>query len=216
MAGKLPPPDPAHLSGLDPPVHTLDVGTDLARIYVRGGEFPTTWNALRHFGPIPTSRFDHHELDREGMPHKQYRGVIYAADHLRTCIAEYFQDSRVVDVRRRDPYLVAYKLTYQLDLLDLTGVFVTRMGASTAIHSGTKSLTQAWARALYDAYPRLHGIAYCSSMNGNARAYVLNERALVDNVFPAAVSSHHPLHDLTIALRVDSAASELHYSVIGR
>ena len=138
---------------------------------------------------------------------------MYAARTAQTCLAEVYQRSRIVDVHRNQPYLAAWTLAADLTLLDLRGVFATRMGASTAIHSGPRPRAQRWAVALYAAYPALDGIAYCSSMNGNADAFALNERALNQTPFPLTPNVNRMLADALIADLIDEAAEDLRYMV---
>src|SRR5215208_7589425 len=107
---KLPEPPPkATLERISPPVATLQGGTKLWRIYFRDGSYPTTWERMRYYGPVRSSRFDHH-LDPAGL---QDRGILYAAtgdDAIATCLAEVFQDTRLVDTRRNEPRLAAFAL----------------------------------------------------------------------------------------------------------
>jgi hypothetical protein len=60
-----------------------------------------------------------------------------------------------------------------LRLLDLTGSWPTRAGASQAIATGPKKITQAWARAIHAAFPALDGLWYRSSMDGGGHAVCL-------------------------------------------
>ena len=117
------PPDAATLARIAPLTLTLDRGTRLARIYFMGDEYPGRWNGFRHFGPT-ASRWDHHLLDEHGRPGVQSRGVLYAAsgpEAIPTCLAEVFQQRRVVERRIGRPALVGFELAAPLTLLDLTG-----------------------------------------------------------------------------------------------
>jgi hypothetical protein len=145
----------------------------LARIYPRGGRFPTAWGAFRFTGPLASARFDHHEPGRPG----KHRDVLYGATALGTCVAEVFQATRVVDRFADDRCLAAFRLERPVRLLDLTGDWPTRAGASQAIASGPRSPAQAWARAVFAAYPKIEGLWYPSSMRGGRPALVLFERA---------------------------------------
>ncbi len=150
--------------------HTLRSGALLARIYARGGRHPATWDQFRFTGPLATARFDHHVAGER-------RGVLYGATDLTTCVAEVFQVSRVVDRFADDRCFTAFRLTRLVRLLDLTGDWPTRAGASQAIASGPRSRARAWARAIHDAYPALEGVWYPSSMAGGRPAVVLFQRA---------------------------------------
>jgi RES domain len=209
---KLPLPRLDRLRSLTPTTLILSAGTPLARIGFASGRHPSAWNQLRYWGPT-TSRFDYHLRNAHGAPHRQNRGVLYAARTAQTCLAEVYQASRIVDVHRNQPYLAAWTLAADLTLLDLTGVFATRMGASTAMHSGPRPRAQRWAAALYAAYPDMDGIAYCSSMNANADAFALNERALNKTPFPPTPSVIRMLADPLIADLIDAAAEDLRYMV---
>lgn len=162
------PPVPGVLSQVTPEHHLLRAGALLARIYARGGPSPSAWGSFRRHGPLATARFDHHVA---GEP----RGVIYAAPELRTCVAEVFQGSRVIDRFADQRCLAAFRVTRTVRLLDLTGDWPTRAGASQAVASGPRA--RAWARAVYDAYPDVAGLWYPSSMPGGRPAVVLFERA---------------------------------------
>lgn len=210
---KLPSPPPVReLAQRQPPALQLAEGAWLARIGFAGGEHPGDWNSFRYWGPS-AARFDHHRPDREGRPRTQRRAVLYVARHAQTCIAEVFQHTRLVDVHQNNPYLAIWRTTAELSLLDLTGTFATRMGASTAIHSGPRHRAREWAVALYEAFPQFDGIAYCSSMNGNAPAFVLTERALRKKPFPRRPQFLRTLADPLTADRIDAAVGALGYMV---
>jgi hypothetical protein len=190
------PPPVDDLRRVRPERHTLRSGSPVARIYSRGGRHTSTWNDFRYAGPIASARFDHH------VPGER-RGVLYGAVSLATCVAEVFQGTRVVDRAGDDRCFSAFRTTRAVRLLDITGDWPTRAGASQAIASGPRRRAQAWARAIYEAYPTLEGVWYPSSMHGGHPAVVLFERA-VDALPPDAeldVPLTHPglLPDLTRA-----------------
>lgn len=161
---------PPELGRIPPDQRTLRAGTMVARVYARGGRHPVAWNEFRFVGPLPNSRFDPHVAGAA-------RGVLYAARELATAVAEVFQGSRVVDRLSAERCLSAFRITRSVRLLDLTGDWPTRAGASQAISSGPRPRAQAWARAIYEAYPKVDGIWYPSSMHGGHPALVLFERA---------------------------------------
>jgi len=164
------PPPVDDLRRIRPERHTLRSGSLLARVYARGGRHPSRWNDFRYAGPIASARFDHH------VPGEK-RGVLYGAASMATCLAEVFQGTRVIDRVADDRCLTAFRTRRAVRLLDLTGDWPTRAGASQAIASGPRNRGQAWARAIYDAYPTLEGVWYPSSMHGGHPAVVLFERA---------------------------------------
>ena len=64
-----------------------------------------------------------------------------------------------------------------LRLLDLTGPWPTRAGASMLLASGPRGRARDWSRQVYAAYPQVQGLWYPSSMHAHARSAALYERA---------------------------------------
>lgn len=206
---KLPePPSPAALATRAPvDVRVLAARTSLWRLYFRGGPNPIAWHELRHFGPT-SARFDHH---RE-PPRSQKRGILYAAPSAATCLAEVFQDTRVIDRGRRDPWLAELRLDAEVCLVDLTRRWLTRAGASAAIHSGPRPRARRWARAIYDAFPEIDGLLYSSSMDPGKGAVALFERAR--RAIPAHPSTHRALADPLLRSPLERAAAEFGYGLV--
>jgi hypothetical protein len=177
-------------------------------VYFRGGDHPGTWNNFRYFGPVASGRFDH----QLGPPHLQSRGILYVGWHPRTCLAEVFQAKRRIDLLSRSPLLVGFQVVRSMPLLDLTGLWPTRAGASTAISSGPRSRAQAWARHIYDAYPTIDGILYGSSMDGNAPCAALFERAV--DALPTLPRQHRALVDPLLRPLLQRAALQLNYDLL--
>lgn len=188
------------------PVVTHPAGSRLWRLYFQGGEHPARWNDFRWFGPV-NARFDHHLPP----PRLQDRGVFYAAERGPTCIAEVYQATRVVDRGRGSPALVAFTSRRTLTLLDLHAG-ATRLGASTAVCSGSHARARRWAQTAYDALPHLDGILYGSSMAGHAPAYALFERAA--DALPAHPDLHRRLDDPALRDLVLNTATDLAYTVV--
>jgi hypothetical protein len=209
---KLPEPPPADtLRRVSPDVATLPAGTMLWRIYFRGGDYPAVWDQMRYHGPVMSARFDHH-LD---PPKVQDRGILYAStgeDAIATCVAEVFQDTRLVDTRRNEPWLAAFTLMGDVSLLDLTGKWPTRAGASANINSGPRPRCRRWSRAIYAAYPHLGGLYFASSMNGMEPAVVLYERA--SSTLSRSPVLNRPLSDAPLLIPLERIAAELGYDLI--
>jgi hypothetical protein len=146
---------------------------------------------MRTFGPT-TARFDHHLPGADGEPQEQERAILYLALDGITPLAEVFQDARVIDRAARSPWLVAFELATDLELLDLTGTYPTRAGASMLVNCGSRPRARAWSRVFYRAYPRAHGLYYallharqqpeCRALRargeGHPRAAVVSSRAV--------------------------------------
>jgi hypothetical protein len=207
-------PDPPSLDALRriaPAVKTLRKGAVLARVYYSGGDYPVRWNAFRHHGPT-TARFDHHLGD--GRTSTQDRSILYCASAAKTCFAEVFQDTRKINRTRRAPWLAVFALTRDVRLLDLTGTYPTRAGASIAINAGPRARARAWARVFYAAYPTLHGIYYASSMDANEPAIALNDRAEHADCLPPHPTFNRALADDVLLDVLKHSAYRLGYGVL--
>ena len=180
------------------------------RIYFRGGLHPTNWKDFRYVGPID-ARFDHH-IGNE--PARQDRAVLYGADDPITCLAEVFQRTRVMNRWHREPWLVGFETDKPMRLLDLTGSFPTRAGASMGLLTGSRSVSRTWARAFHESFPEIDGIYYPSSMHANRPAMVLNERARDAGVMPVQACFHRSLGDPAILSILRNAAHELGYALL--
>lgn len=202
-------PAPARLAALKPDVRVLPGGSPAWRIYFRGGRHPTRWGDFRHVGPTD-ARFDHHLGHR---PAYQDRAVLHAADDPTTCFAEVFQRTRVVNRWHRDPWLVGFRTAAALSLLDLTGAFATRAGASMALMTGARSVSRNWARGFYDAYPQTVGLRYPSSMHANRPAMVLTDRAEAAGVVPPQPSFHRALGDPALLSLLKNVARSVGYAL---
>lgn len=204
------PPGVTALREIAPQAVIIAAGTMLARVYFAAGSYATRWNRFRHFGPT-NSRWDHHLPDLRGEARNQARSVYYCAPDIDTCLAEVFQVTRRIDRVRDAPWLVVFGLRESVRLLDVRGAFATRIGASTAIHSGPRVRARAWAREIYEAYPDLQGVYYGSSMNGHAPAVVLNDRA--ETLMPEAPEVHRALNDDLLVEVLQKCAWRLGYGL---
>jgi hypothetical protein len=205
---RFPPPPPAdELAGVAPIWHDLPTGTLLWRVYFRGGVHPTTWNAFRIYGPTG-ARFDHHTRPRREQP----RAIYYAALSGRTCLAEVFQQTRVIDVSADAPALAAFRLGRDVRLLDLRGLWPMRAGASQALSTGSHARARAWSRVIWSAYPEADGLWYASPMDGGAPAVALYERA--EDAVPSAPVFSAALAEPGLRVMLARAAAELNYVLL--
>ncbi len=201
-------PDPPELFSVAPEFRDCSAGTVLWRIYFRGGAHPTTWNGFRQWGPT-SSRFDHHTKPKRVQP----RAILYAAtgtDAVLTALAEFFQDSRLIDRRRNEPWLVGFELSDLVKLLDTTGLWPVRAGGNMAINSGSRAKARDWSRAIYRSYAEAHGVAYQSSIV-NLPALALYERA--EHAVPAHPIFHQPLAHPGLAAGLLAYAKRLEYAL---
>ncbi len=151
------PPAPAALKALLRPhedVVAVHSGTRLVRVFAAGGRHEQRWNTFRTTGPLAHARFDPQPPRPGGGAGPSEEGVLYFGLSVRTSVAEVYQQTSIVDRTTRRPHLVVFQPRRTLRLLDLTGLWPTRAGASQEISSGPKDVTQAWARAIRAAHPR--------------------------------------------------------------
>lgn len=211
-------PDPVRLASLAPEIRVLKAGTDLWRVYFRGGRHPVRWNQFRSVGPLDAARFDHHdpESDPDANPESDpgcEKAVMYLALNPVTCLAEVFQKTRTIHRQDRVPWLVGFPLQADIRLLDLTSSFATRAGASMGLMTGPRSTSRHWARGFHACYPDIEGILYSSSMHGHQPAVVLNERAKAKKPLPASPGPHRALNDTALLAVIKNAGRELGYAV---
>ncbi len=81
-----------------------------------------------------------------------------------------------------------------------------------AINSGPRPRAQRWARAIYDAYPTLHGIRYASSMLANQPLVALFERA--SHSIPTQPSFNRALSDPLLGDAIANAALKCNYKIV--
>ena len=150
-------------------------------------------------------------ISRGVLTHR--RGIYYAARDAKTCLAEAFQATRRIDRVFQAPWLVVFETLADLKLLDLMGDFATRVGASIAIHSGSRGRARGWARDLCEAYPEIQGILYAAPMHGGQHAIALNGRALKEPFFPTHPLFHRALADDVMLDPLKHAARGLGYAL---
>lgn len=205
-------PDPARLRDLPPRLITLPAGTQVIRIYRRGGGYPTLWDTFRYFGPT-AARFDHHEPDAKGPPSGRVRGIMYLAMDGPTALAEAFQEKRTVNRSADQPWLVITTLAVELSLLNLTGRFCLQAGGSMKLVSGPTIYAQNWSRAFYERYESIHGLYYPSSLT-NRPVIALYERALEMAPLFATPLLHRALGDALLITPLRNACDKIGYDFV--
>ena len=185
----------------------LTAGTTIWRIYFQGGHHPSAWDDVRNFGPTD-GRFDHH------VPPSavQARGILYGARSGPVCIAEVFQHTHTIDRNRRSPWLVAFELKRDVQLLDMSGAWPTRAKASQAINSGSRQRARRWSQRIYEAFGTIEGLYYSSSMYKNKPAVALYERART--AIPSAPIFHRALADPSLLTPLQNIAHDLGYRLV--
>lgn len=188
--------------------------TRLVRIFTAGGRHPQRWNSFRYTGPLPHARFDPHPLSQHGQLSETHEhGVLYFGLSLRTSVAEVYQATSTVDRKTRNPHMVVLRPRRTLRLLDLSGLWPTRAGASQSISSGAKERTQAWARAIRAAYPELDGLWYRSSMEAGSPAVCLWDPPAM-TALPVTPDVLLPLNHPGLDLPLARICAELNYILL--
>lgn len=210
----LPPPAPRLLEVTEEHDVVAVAGfTALARIYRAAGDHPVGWSQFREHGPVATARFDPHPPAPGGEVHRvKAAAVLYAATALQTCVAEAFQATRVIDRTTNRPHLAIWRPARTLRLLDLSGTWPTRAGASQAIASGPRDRARAWARAIRTAYPDLDGLWYPSAMNAGEPAICL--WAPARDSMPRSPWSNLPLDAPSLQLPLGRIAAAIGYRLL--
>lgn len=204
------PPAAAELAAIGASVHVVTAETWIWRVYFQAGSHPTTWGQFRTWGPTE-ARFDHHLASPAGQARQILYGAIGGKAAV-TAIAEGFQATRVVERSRRAPTLVALASTRDLRLLDLTGTWPTKAGASMAITTGQRARARRWSQAIYAAFPDVDGLLYGSSMNANEPCVALYERAL--SAMPARPAFHRQLSDPAVLTLLKNACTAVGYALV--
>lgn len=163
---------------------------------------------MRHFGPTG-SRFDHHPPPPRVHPD---RGILYASERPETAFAEFFQATRVINRSLNKPWIVRFAIAEPLTLLDVTGVWMVKVGGGAAISSGEREQSRKWSRVFHEAYPPIDGLCYRSSLNPQWLAFALYERA--QHAVPPAPQFHAPLTAFRALRLIRNAVAETHYAVV--
>ena len=131
---------------------------------------------------------------------------------MKACVAEVFQNTRNINLRRREPWLVGFELAREVRLLDLRGNWPTRMGASTEISSGRRDIVRGWFRHIHASYTELDGMLYGSSMNTSRKALALYERSI--SALPVRPVLHEPLVHPGLRADLERFKDDLGYGLI--
>ena len=175
------PPPPAEFASRELPVETIPAGSRLSRIHLR------VFDPL-HFGAAEYNRFD----DR-----RRLFGVCYLAMTIEGAFAETFLrtvNSRIIFQEfMQERSLSALEAIAPLRLSSLHGPGLARVGATSAVASGSHSVAQLWSQAIHDHPAAPDGIAYRSKHDDDEICIALFDRAR-DRIVPAGIP--HPMENL--------------------
>ena len=185
---------------LAPPVRPLPKGGDTWTWEPRTGSGPWRWCRVYHAGPHnrdghtprgygPLYRFDPHQRDSSGAPRTDPDGrtVLYVGIDLATSACEVFGEGAHAALCPN--YRVAFLApTTDLRLFDRAAPgSAMAIGALPALATGAlkRTLTQQWARAIYEDQPAakpVTGIAYNSAYNGAMSLALWDSAGLVETI----------------------------------
>lgn len=179
----------------------------LWRVHRTQGEHVLAWNALRHYGPLPSMRWDPHP---GSTPATHAEGVLYAAVDVATAVAEVYQTTRTIDTRAGAPRLTAWQPVRPLRLLDLSGTWLIRNNASASLLTVPRSTCRRWACAIHTAWPDLDGLIAPSAMTGRPTVVLWNGAA---DAMPSAPSFSRALADPMVWSIARAAAITIGYRI---
>jgi RES domain len=186
------------------------------RVYHRSPHTPASIT-FRRYGPL--YRFDpHHAADPPALDPKGRR-ILYVGADLATSACEVFGDAGVANICPN--YRVAIVApTRELAMYDLTlEGSAMAIGALPALADGNekRSLTQEWARAIYEDQPagsEIVGIHYRSAHNGGSSLALWDCDRDIEVLRDASASLQDlPLDDSRILNRFQAEMAARHISV---
>ncbi|WP_207343381.1 RES family NAD+ phosphorylase [Arthrobacter sp. E3] len=196
------PPAIEELRALGIETKTLPQSTVMWRIHQTISLHTLPWDQIRTWGPLPTARWDPHPLPQgEHAP----LGAAYLGRDVPTCLAEAFQLTRFVDVDSHATYITAFRTQQEMILADLTGEWLLKAGGSAQVVFQEKARTQAWARAIHDAWPDLGGLIAPSAVIGGHDVIAIWST----DVFPPAPELSVPLNSPAILADIAVASAQI-------
>jgi hypothetical protein len=137
------------------------------RVYHRGAHTPDGMT-FRRFGPL--YRLDHHHTATPPQPDREGRRVLYVGADLATSASEVFGEAGIAAICPQYRVSVLAPTT-PIPLFDLTKAGAAMaIGALPTLADGNekRSLTQQWARAIFEdqpAGPTIRGVRYRTAYN---------------------------------------------------
>lgn len=179
----------------------------LFRIHSTAGAHPMQWNDLREFGPMASMRWDPQPSPAGVHPGV---GVAYVGTDVTTAFAEVFQSRRAINLTPHRA-LSAWIPERHLRLLDLTGLWPIKHGASASLHAAPKSTCRNWARSIHEQLgEQIDGLYAPSTMTLTPMVVLYSGSA---TAFPVAPSFSRPLSHGAVRMLAIRAASALGWPV---
>jgi hypothetical protein len=186
------------------------------RVYHRSSRTPDGIT-FRRYGPL--YRFDHHHAADPPDEDLENRRILYVGEDLSTSACEVFGEAGVASI------CPSYRVSVVAPTTELALFDLARKGAAMAIGAlpaladgnERRSLTQEWARAIYEdqpAGPKIVGIHYRSGYNsGSSLALWDCDRDIEVLRDARGLLQDFPLNDPRILSRFQRDMSERHINV---
>jgi RES domain-containing protein len=187
------------------------------RVYHLGSHTPDGIT-FRRYGPL--YRFDHHQAADPPATDPAGRRILYVGEDLATSACEVFGEAGVASVCPN--YRVSIVApTSKLAFFDLArNGAAMAIGALPALADGNekRSLTQEWARAIYEdrpAGPKIVGIHYRSAYNGGSSLALWDcDRAIEVLRDARGLRQDFPLNDPRVLGRFQKEMTERRINVV--
>ena len=178
----------------------------LWRIHRTVGPHRQTWNEMRTYGPLASKRWD---ARPPPVGEHSANAVSYTANEVATTFAEAFQARRSITLSGAQA-LAGWAPTRPLQLLDLTGTWLLRNGASASLAGTRKDACRGWARAIRQTRPDIDGLYVPSTMTGRPMVVLYSPSS---NSFPPAPRLARQLNHPGLSGVVVEVADELGWPV---
>lgn len=152
-------------------------------------------------------RWDPHPA---GQPSTHAEGILYTALDIATGLAEAYQLTRLIETRAGAPALTGWQPSRPLRLLDLSGTWLLRNGASTALLAAPRSTCRRWARAIHTNWPDIDGLHVPSTLTGRPNVVLWNPAV---NSLPTMPGFSRPLTHPLVWSIAQEAANEIGYRI---
>jgi RES domain len=177
----------------------------LWRIHRTIGVHRSRWDQLRAWGPVD-SRWDPHPPPPGDQPDA---AVLYASTDVPTAFGEVFQHRRAITLTDQ-LNLAGWIPVRPLRLLDLTGTWPVRNGASASLHAAPKATCRRWAQVIRSTWPDIDGLWVPSTITLRNMVVLFAPGA---DSFPSGPSLSRPINHPGLAALVVESAQQLGWPV---
>jgi hypothetical protein len=186
------------------PIHTITRGTELFRVH------------LARYGAIHFSGMKPEESNTRFRSPSQEYGTMYLATDLfgafRETIGAMSSYRLVSESNLSSRCLSIVTADRDLDLADISGSGLTWVGADARLTTGSYSVAQAWAKALWQHSPHVDGLYYRSRYDPSRFCIVLFSDRLAADSLTAKPINQNFLEDLFVNQLIE-ILNEYNYTI---